>query len=326
MAKAVALLACAAALLPRGCVDAAHRLSLDGQWTLTLDEQDAATKRMAAAGNKTSGPITVPGAWQAQGFGEETEREWHQYMGVARYERSVPVPSAMAAGGRSVWLIAENVHRSVKLLVGGTQVDEHEGYLTRLETDITAHLPSSGALALTLAVNSTKNDGHDGLRGTDDTLDFGFRGWGGINGHVWLESRAAAWLAEPHIQFQLNAPQYDAAKINATVTVGTAKAAAKPQLTLEVEYVDAQNRSVGSAGAVPCAPPTCTSGLTTLHSPALWSPASPAMHAALIVLKGADGYVLDQRRVSFGLREITISGAHFKLNGVYQYLQGCRIE
>ena len=54
---------------------------------------------------------------------------------------------------------------------------------------------------------------------------------GGINGHVWLESRAAAWLAEPHIQFQLNAPQYDAAEINATVTVGTAKAAAKPQLT-----------------------------------------------------------------------------------------------
>ena len=42
-------------------------LSLDGAtgWTLTLDPTDPRTKRIAAAGNKTAGPIPVPSAWQA---------------------------------------------------------------------------------------------------------------------------------------------------------------------------------------------------------------------------------------------------------------------
>jgi beta-galactosidase/beta-glucuronidase len=259
-------------------------LSLDGpQWTLTLDKDDAATKRIAAAGNKTTGPITVPGAWQAQGFGEETEREWHQYVGMASYERSVAVPVTMTVGGRRVWLVAENVHRSVQLLVGAAQTQvaaQHEGYLTRVEIDITPHVPPDGGqLLLTLAVNSTKNDGHDGLRGTNDVLDFGFRGWGGINGHVRLESRAAAWLADPHVQFELNAPQYTSASLNVTVTVGTVNktAVAAQHLSLEVSYLDAQNRSVGSTSGIRCTSPICTSGSTTLQSPALWSPASPGL-------------------------------------------------
>ena len=89
-------------VLPRCCGDAAHQLSLDGQWTLTLDEDDAATKRMAAAGNKTSGPITVPGAWQAQGFGEETERAWHQYMGVSLVGRPSDGNGLFYVGGSVV--------------------------------------------------------------------------------------------------------------------------------------------------------------------------------------------------------------------------------
>ena len=300
-------------------------LSLDGEWTLTLDTDDSATKRIAAAGGKTTGPITVPGAWQAQGFGEETEREWHQYMGVASYERSVVVPVNMTVGRRAIWLVAENVHRSVKLLVGATriQVAQHEGYLTRLEADITSHVPPGGGqLLLTLVVNSTKNDGHDGLRGTNDVLDFGFRGWGGINGHVRLESRAAAWLSDPHVQFELNAPQYTSASLNTTVTVGKTAVAFPQKLSLEVAYLDAQNRTVGSASAIRCTPPVCTSDSTTLQSPALWSPASPALHVAVIVLKGEGEVVLDTRRVTFGLRELSTSGAHFKLNGIYLYLQG----
>ena len=46
-------------------------MSLDGgEWQLTLDPQDAATVRMKANGSKVAGPVTVPGAWNAQGFGE----------------------------------------------------------------------------------------------------------------------------------------------------------------------------------------------------------------------------------------------------------------
>jgi len=37
-----------------------------------LDPTDPTVVKMKGAGLKVSGPVMVPGAWQAQGFGEET--------------------------------------------------------------------------------------------------------------------------------------------------------------------------------------------------------------------------------------------------------------
>ena len=51
------------------------------RWMLALDPTDPATIRMHKAGLKVAGPITVPGAWQNQGFGEETATMKHQWMG-----------------------------------------------------------------------------------------------------------------------------------------------------------------------------------------------------------------------------------------------------
>jgi beta-galactosidase len=325
MTSLYALLLLLLTQLPAGSCSSSSVLLLDGEdWHLSLDPANPATKRIAAAGNKTDGAVTVPGAWQAQGFGEDIERMRHQYIGVATYTKTIDVPAAMTDDAMSLWLVAEDVHRSAELLIAGTKVTEHEGYLTRLEGNVSAHVPrGGGSLAITLAVNSTKNDGHDGLRGTNDFLDFGETGWGGINGHVWLESRAAAWIVDPHVQFELS-PAYDAATLNVTVAVETAATAQQSphSLSLEVSYLDAANHTLANVSKA-CTPPVCIGGQSTLQSPALWSPTSPVLHTAIIVLRDdSSGKVLSSKRVRFGLRQIEIAGGHFKLNGVYLYLHG----
>ena len=131
---------------------------LDGDdWQLELDPTDPVTIRLKAAGNKTKGPVSVPGAWQTQGFGEETAALKNQYIGVATYSKSVAVPKAMTAAGRSLWVVTDRIERSAKLVVGGKLVTEHTGYLSRLEGDVTSLVSPSGSLALELVVNATRN-------------------------------------------------------------------------------------------------------------------------------------------------------------------------
>jgi len=50
-------------------------LLLDGQWDFQLDPNNGGeTERWYGDGKKLADSITVPGAWDAQGFGAETER------------------------------------------------------------------------------------------------------------------------------------------------------------------------------------------------------------------------------------------------------------
>ena len=78
-------------------------LSLDGTgWHLALDPTDEKVQKMAATGSKTHGPVSVPGAWAAQGFGEETAALRSQYFGVAIYTKTVTVPAALTAANRTL--------------------------------------------------------------------------------------------------------------------------------------------------------------------------------------------------------------------------------
>ena len=61
-------------------------------------------------------------------------------------------------------------------------------------------------LKLTLEVNSTR-DPTDGLSGTSEVNvapdGFHIGGWGGLGGHVWIESRSNFWLKDPFVRSRL---------------------------------------------------------------------------------------------------------------------------
>jgi hypothetical protein len=140
-----------------------RRFSLDGGgWQLQLDPSDAKVATMATNGSKVAGPVSVPGAWCAQGFGQETAQLHSQYSGTGFYSRLVAVPPAMLprGGGASLWLVVERPHRSVNVNVGGAFVGNHTGYLSSFEADITGHAAASLNISLAL---SSEPGGTDGM-------------------------------------------------------------------------------------------------------------------------------------------------------------------
>ena len=216
----LALLASASAPHPAA---ARQTHSLDGAaWHLTLDPADPATVRIKLQNGKTAGPVTVPGAWENQGFGEATTTMKHQYIGVGTYQCTVAVPPAFASppAGSTVWLVVERIQRAAKISVGTAVIGQHMGYLSPFEGDVTSHI-KDGKLDLTIEVNATRHKGVDGLMGEADleTDGTGLGGWGGLGGHVTLELRGKGWIISPHIQHAL-AEDMKSAVVNATMEVG----------------------------------------------------------------------------------------------------------
>ena len=165
--------------------------------------------------------IRTPGAWQAQGIGNETALMTHQYMGVGWYRKNITIEQTNAAIPTSVWLwiggAPGGVMRSANVWANGIHIGQHVGYLEPLEMDLTRALGSTGSVFLTVAVDSRWNRTVDPLwgsgslwnkGGTSDSWDqggggdgFSFGGYGGIIGHARLLLRQRVWIEDSvHVQ------------------------------------------------------------------------------------------------------------------------------
>ena len=99
-------------------------LNLDGPWAFRMDPANAGEAEQWYA-NTVSFPdtILVPGAWEAQGFGDETEKLHHHFIGKGWYKRQVEIPADWA--GRRVSLCIGGVHRYGSVWVNGKSFGEH---------------------------------------------------------------------------------------------------------------------------------------------------------------------------------------------------------
>eukprot|EP01052_Picozoa_sp_SAG31_P001085 SAG31_NODE_35_length_31836_cov_10.841352_4_plen_1036_part_00 len=336
LAATVFVAGAAAAAAPQPA--ARQVLSLDGAgWTLQLDPSDPTVQKMvqdncsACTGCtscttlKVGGPVSVPGAWAAQGFGQETAALKTQYFGLATYSRLVAVPAAFRAAGRTVWLVVERPQRSVSVKANGKFVGNHTGYLGKFEGEVTQNIDlvaDGGSLNLSLGVDA-KQGPTDGLVGCSDFGPDGIpvRGWGGIGGHVRLESRSKAWIVDPHIQHGVPA-SLDSATINASITIGGSSGGGSG-LSLRATYaIAATNTTVGQVHASCSSANVCNVPNIAVNAPQLWSPRSPVLHTALLQLVDSTGTIYDSVTLRFGLKRFEIVGIHWKLNGEWLYLHG----
>ena len=98
--------ACAVATEPAGRAVA----SLDGTWQFRLDPDGAGKDaKWFSADVPFNDAIQVPGAWQAQGYGTETDKLRHAYDGKAWYRREVAIPREW--GSKRLFLCIGGVHR-----------------------------------------------------------------------------------------------------------------------------------------------------------------------------------------------------------------------
>lgn len=289
-------------------------LSLDGEWRFQLDPQRCGETHRWDDNNMTFvDTIQVPGCWDAQGFGEETDKVYHNYIGLAWYKRVVEIPRQWY--GKRLFLCIGGVHRYAKVWINGKYLGEKIGPMTEFECEATNAVDTGQPATVVIAVDSKQRWEIDTLAGTVDIIDNMYVAWGGIWGHVKLEARGDMWLSDLFVRPQLSPDR-------CTVTAGTHGIALSDTVRLDV--LDARGRLafykiysmkevIDFQGKINIQ--------TDIPDAKYWTPDTPYLYTARVTLL-SDGREVDAMATRFGMREIEIQGYQFLLNGKRIFLRG----
>jgi hypothetical protein len=306
---------CLAFVSPPAAADSPRKtVSLDGAWSFQLDPDGVGeAEQWYAPAKSLAHTIRVPGAWDAQGFGPETEKMRHNFIGKGWYKRTVDLPKATA--GQRLYLRFGGVYRDVRVWVNGRPAGYHLGYVSQFEFDLTPYVQPGQPAEITLRVDSAQQVELDPLMGCIDVIDHLFSFWGGIWGHVSLELRNAAWSDEFFVRSNLpdesctvSARLRGEAAEADTVRVEIFGPDGKPAARAEQPVADALKDGILELK-------------TALPNAPRWSPESPALHRARLTLL-KQGRTVDVVESRFGVRSIEIRGHDFFVNGKKYYLNG----
>lgn len=264
----------------------ANVLPLDGEWAFRLGEE--------------AGPITVPGAWEAQGYARRAE-------GPAFFERGVTIPAAWA--GQRVQIQFDAVSYHAEVAVNGVVVGTHTGAWTAFGCDVTGVIRPGEEN--TVAVTVVKPGGLFGLRESlagflpDVALMFG---------GLWQSARLAAFPGP-----SLSGVAVHANTAARTLTVeADAHDAAGLRAVIDVTGPDGEPVARWQ-GALDGARVRAAIPLDMIRC---WSPDDPARYAVEIALAGADGEPLARVRRQTGFRVLDHQDQLLRLNGTPGCLRG----
>lgn len=310
-----------------GRADSRETLDLDGVWRFATDpgnvgeaerwfEPAVELPAMPLPGYapEADGTIRVPGIWDNQGYGIETEKVRHNFVGKGWYKRQVEIPRSWE--GRRAFLVITGASRYTKVWTNGQFLGEHIGFLSIQEYDITDFATPGNAVSITIQVDSDQRWDVDALFGACSLADFMDIEWGGIWGHVRLEARSGAWLSDLFVQ-----PNVDESSCSVTATLNGQSSLAE-KVTLEV--LDAAGRRVaeGAMALEPGAESGQEIAITTpIPDAKLWTPDTPTLYTARITLWKGDE-PLDGVEKRFGMRQFSIDGPYILLNGNRLMLRG----
>ncbi|MBX7256747.1 MAG: hypothetical protein K1Y02_10325 [Candidatus Hydrogenedentes bacterium] len=288
-------------------------VSMDGAWSFRMDPDNVGeAQKWFGAETSFSDSIQVPGCWDAQGFGGETDKIRHQFLGKAWYKRQVDVPADWA--GKRVYLRISAVHRYASVWVNGTFLGEHIGYLSPFEYDIT-ELAAPGASALVaVRVDSVQRWDVDTMLGAFDIIDYMDTYWGGIYGHVSIEARNAAYLEDLFVE-----PRVNPAACRASATV---KGEVPQGATFRLELLDQGGATVGKTESKDAVAAGQIAAVNFEYPDAkLWTPDTPELYVARLSLMQGE-QAIDVQEARFGFRQIVFEGTRILLNGKAYFLRG----
>ena len=185
--------------------------NLDGVWQFATDPDNrgeaekwylpsVALPKMPLSGYAPTadGTIRVPGIWDNQGYGVETDKVRHNFVGKGWYKRQVEIPQSWV--GRHALLVISGISRYAKVWIDDHFLGEHIGYLSVQQYDVTQYAVPGKTATITIQVDSKQRWEVDALFGTSSLADYMDVAWGGIWGHVSLETRPDVWLSDLFIQ------------------------------------------------------------------------------------------------------------------------------
>jgi hypothetical protein len=318
-------------------------IDLSGRWELSLDTADAGLRQQWLT-EPATGMISLPGSLQEQGYGFRpgVETQWtgqivdsswfrseryapyrragniklpfwlqpdRVYAGVAWYRREVEIPRSWR--GKYVELELERTHWSSTLFVNGREA----GNCDALSAPHRYAVEAGGKLSLALRVDNRVNIpvGVNAHSVSDHTQT----NWNGIVGRIRLAAKPAM-----HVERLTVYP--DIAERKAVVEVNLSRKS--PVDTRLKLYVDAFNNRGPSPRVQPV---SVTVRAGSAHAMVdvdmgpgvrLWSEHDPNLYRLRAELTGPDG--VHRSQTVFGMREITVEGTRFHVNGAPIFLRG----
>jgi hypothetical protein len=302
-------------------------ISLDGVWNFATDPDNSGESDqwyrptaklppmpLPGYAPAANGKIRVPGVWDNQGYGSETDKLCHSFIGKGWYKRQIEIPRNWT--GRHVFLRFTGVYRYAKVWIDEEFLGEHIGYLSAFEYDVSRHAAPGQTVTITIQVDSKQRWEVDAMYGCASVADYMDVAWGGIWGHVLLEARADTWLTDLYVQPDV---PHSSCELIATLNGQTQSVD-----HVKLDVFDTGGLRVAEAGLGP--DPRLAAGQPIrLHVPMagakLWTPDSPTLYTArLSLLRG--GQIFDTLESRFGMRQFTVDGPHLLLNGKRLVLRG----
>lgn len=281
--------------------------SLDGEWEIIFDEANEGReldwqKEEVFKANSTRLPIHVPSSW------EEIK---YDYEGVGFYGRHFSLPKDWE--GKVVKLQFDAVNYIAEVYVNDVAVGRHEGGYAPFEirVDDVVKLGEKNFVSLRVLGPIVAQDKViDGIGWSD------MPHWrGGITGGIWQSVRliASGTVRVDDIFVQPDLSD-DSAKVEFTIENTDTKTANK-----KVVLTIGDQKKSKVLTLVPGK--TKTEWTLSIPDARYWSPEDPHLYTASISIEDSDTH-----SVKFGMRELTIDGMRFTLNGKPTYIKAAFFE
>jgi beta-galactosidase len=283
-------------------------------------------RRLAADG--------APGKWTNvelphSPFAADLDGREH-WFGLCEYERTVQRP-ADAPSGRIAAYFGAAMH-TAEVLLDGALVGRHEGGYLPFEVDLTEKLRDGRPHTLTVRLDNRETPDIPPGKPYGE-LDFCW--YGGLYRDAELRcypdvhiTDAVAAGEEGSGGLLIRTLAAERGKASVSVQAHVRNAGARPENISVQVALERDGRIVAHGFS---APVTLAAGASAavevpleVAQPALWSPASPALHHARVTVRGEErGTVWDERRERFGIRRINFSrSGGFTINGERVRLRG----
>ncbi|HEY4287382.1 MAG TPA: glycoside hydrolase family 2 TIM barrel-domain containing protein [Puia sp.] len=252
------------------------------------------------------------------------------YVGAAWYQREVVIPAGWK--GRPVHLFLERPHSETTVWIDGAEIGQQYGFCTEQVFDLGSVL-KPGRHVVTLRIDNrikAINVGQDSHSLTDQTQG----NWNGVVGKLLLTASAGTWVDDVQVY-----PDVKGKKARVRLMIRSLASSGSGEVVLSGESF---NTDVHLKVAPLVVKYNVKNGKDSMvvdlpmgEKVALWDEFDPALYRLTVRLrsrgaeKGAvdDGAIArgmggDARTVEFGMREFTVRGRQFEVNGRPVYLRG----
>jgi len=315
--------------------------SLDGQWHFHFSKNPAERPKdfyKTAFNDNKWAKIPVPSMWQLEGYGRpiylNNRYPFHpdypahpplvnaDNNSVGSYLTTFTVPQDW--DGRDVFIHFDGVESAFYIWVNGEKVGYSQGRMTPAEFNLTPFL-KKGKNRLAVEVYQWS----DGSYLEDQDM---WR-YSGIFRPVYLYSTPKEHLEDFFVRSSLD-DRYENGLMHITAKVRNSSDDNYPPATVEAYLYDQQGKLVGNGPIAQTKTitdiPAGTDGIAELYAqvpkPEKWTAETPNLYTVVLVLKDANGHVLEAARTTTGFRNIEIKDGMLLVNGVPVKLKGVNMQ